>query len=563
MFAWTENHLAGSVRRDLRTANVERIVCRHLGKLLVERKVGVAPPELSENSPLTSGTNERFLVTSGASAGSYTVDIAAPSGYRNRVAGVTLDAQGRFTLPESALSPLESNAVRMRKDGQVGSGYSTPVSLAYDPTVTATSPSPVRALAIHWASNNLVVRWSLAQGTGKAQRLFFRSSDGLTTVLLTPTALPSSVLSYTLASQALSAPCGALYLETLEAAASPMAGLPSAEAGEQGIGMNPCPGGAPDPPSGPAFVNWYHHRDHLGTLRNVTDEAGYVVVGYDDYPYGARMPQSATPSVGGSTRQFTGHERDAATGLDYMGARYYGSAAAAFVSADTVTGELLVPSSFNRYSYAFGNPLRYRDPDGRYGEDFHNDLTQALAMAVGYSDGLAGVIAAADWNVDSVYSAYESRQNRREWHSFGNSTSRQDVLIEAGVSSQDPKDLGRAVHVIQDAYSHAGFGDLGGHILAGHEPDKTEKNPQRAVDAARNTYNVLLSVGNQTGQLTSPPVPFSQIEKQVRAWTGCSDPAMKAALLRSIEGKMKRLRTVIQAKNAQTPFTATGPPPTK
>ena len=144
--------------------------------------------------------------------------------------------------------------------------------------MTATSPNPVRALSIHWASNNLVVRWSLAQDTGKAQRLFFHWSDGLTTVLLTPTALPSSVLSYTLASQALSAPCGALYLETLEAAASPMAGLPSAAAGEQGIGMNPCPGGAPDPPSGPAFVNWYHHRDHLGTLRNVTDEAGYVVV---------------------------------------------------------------------------------------------------------------------------------------------------------------------------------------------------------------------------------------------------------------------------------------------
>ena len=144
-------------------------------------------------------------------------------------------------------------------------------------------------------------------------------------MLLTPTALPSSVLSYTLASQALSAPCGALHLETLEVAASPMAGLPSADAGEQGIDTNPCPGGGsepPDPPAGPAFVNWYHHRDHLGTLRNVTDEAGYVVVGYDDYPYGARMPQSATPSVGGRARQFPGHERDLATGREAGADRY-------------------------------------------------------------------------------------------------------------------------------------------------------------------------------------------------------------------------------------------------
>ncbi len=56
---------------------------------------------------------------------------------------------------------------------------------------------------------------------------------------------------------------------------------------------DPCAGdppATPDAPSGPYFVNWYHHRDHLGTLRDVADEAGYVVVGYDDYPYGARMP---------------------------------------------------------------------------------------------------------------------------------------------------------------------------------------------------------------------------------------------------------------------------------
>ncbi len=535
------------------------------GKLLVERKVGVAPPSLAGDSPMTGEAGYRFVVTSGAGAGANTVDVAASSGYRNRIPGVTLDGQGRFTLAESALSPGETNWVRIRKDGATGSGFSAPVSLVYDPTVTPSSPNPVRALSIHWTATSLVVRWSLAQDTGVSQRLSFRAGDGQTTVLLTPVALPSSVVSYTLASQALSVPCGSLYRETAAGAASPAPGLPSSVAGDQGAGRDPCAGDppAPDAPSGPYFVNWYHHRDHLGTLRDVTEEAGYVKVGCDDYPYGARMPQSATPSVGGSTRQFTGHERDLATGLDYMGARYYGSPAAAFVSADTVTGDLLVSSSFNRYSYAFGNPLRYRDPDGRYGEDVHNDLTQVLAMAVGYSDGLAGVIAAADWNVDSVYSAYESRENRREWHSFGNSTSRQDVLIEAAVSSQDRKDLGRAVHVIQDAYSHAGFGDLGGHNLAGHEPDKTEKNPQRAVDAARNTYNVLLSVGNQTGQLTSPAVPFSQIEKQVRAWAGCSDPAMKAALLRSIEGKTKRLRTVIQAKNAQTPFTATGPPPTK
>ncbi len=337
------------------------------GKLLVERKVGVAPPSLAADSPLSGGAGYRFVVTSGAGTGAYTVDVTASSGYRNRIPGVTLDGQGKFTLAESALSPGETNWVRIRKDGATGSGFSAPVSLVYDPSVMPSSPNPVRALSIHWTATSLVVRWSLAQDTGVTQRLSFRSGDGQTTVLLTPVALPSSVVSYTLASQALSVPCGSLYLETAAGAASPAPGLPSSVAGDQGAGRDPCAGDppAPDAPSGPYFVNWYHHRDHLGTLRNVTDEAGYVKIGYDDYPYGARMPQSATSPAGASTRQFTGHERDAATGLDYMGARYYGSAVSRFLSVDRGDAQTQEPRSWNRYSYVMGSPLRFRDPFGR------------------------------------------------------------------------------------------------------------------------------------------------------------------------------------------------------
>jgi hypothetical protein len=40
-----------------------------LGKLLVERKVGVAPPEMAANSPLTRGTNERSLLLRPAGTG--------------------------------------------------------------------------------------------------------------------------------------------------------------------------------------------------------------------------------------------------------------------------------------------------------------------------------------------------------------------------------------------------------------------------------------------------------------------------------------------------------------
>ena len=58
----------------------------------------------------------------------------------------------------------------------------------------------------------------------------------------------------------------------------------------------------------------FHHRDHLGSLRPVTDPSGTVVEAHDYYPFGGEMG-----AVGASSRRkFTGHERDEETGLDYM-----------------------------------------------------------------------------------------------------------------------------------------------------------------------------------------------------------------------------------------------------
>lgn len=68
---------------------------------------------------------------------------------------------------------------------------------------------------------------------------------------------------------------------------------------------------------------------------------------------------------GGRSRS-TGKERDAETGLDYFGARYFSGAQGRFTSPDV---PLLAqrpgdPQSWNLYSYTRNNPLRYVDPDG-------------------------------------------------------------------------------------------------------------------------------------------------------------------------------------------------------
>ena len=64
--------------------------------------------------------------------------------------------------------------------------------------------------------------------------------------------------------------------------------------------------------------------------------------------------------------QFTSKERDAETGLDYFGARYYSGAQGRYISPDPMGGKIANPQSFNRYAYVLNNPLKFTDPTGLY-----------------------------------------------------------------------------------------------------------------------------------------------------------------------------------------------------
>ena len=90
-------------------------------------------------------------------------------------------------------------------------------------------------------------------------------------------------------------------------------------------------------------------------------------------PFGEELPVQAQNSS--NTRQFTGHERDGESGLDYMLARYSSSSINRFLSPDPQTfhtinpeeRELFLenPQKWNQYSYVLNNPIRLTDPDGR------------------------------------------------------------------------------------------------------------------------------------------------------------------------------------------------------
>jgi RHS repeat-associated protein len=65
--------------------------------------------------------------------------------------------------------------------------------------------------------------------------------------------------------------------------------------------------------------------------------------------------------------RYTGKERDAESGLDYFGARYYGSSMGRFMSPDDGDGgdsNPANPQSWNLYAYVQNSPLSNTDPDG-------------------------------------------------------------------------------------------------------------------------------------------------------------------------------------------------------
>lgn len=115
----------------------------------------------------------------------------------------------------------------------------------------------------------------------------------------------------------------------------------------------------------------YYFSDHLGSASVLTDKVGARIEESHYYPFGGeRAVLNSDPNA----YKFTGKERDGESGLDHFGARHYGSGIARFASVDPNSAgvQLMNPQTWNAFSYAYNNPLRFVDPDGKKPLDFLN-----------------------------------------------------------------------------------------------------------------------------------------------------------------------------------------------
>lgn len=279
---------------------------------------------------------------------------------------------------------------------------------------------------------------------------------------------------------------------------------------------------------------------------------GSLTYGYDEAVVSTHASTKGVPTVARSTAAYnmrianrlgsdgypesTGKERDADTGLDYFGARYFSGAQGRFTTPDPVVTNRKPqdPQLWNKYAYVGNRPLTFVDPDGKWPSWIHNSI---IDTAFGRT------LSRADRRVLQAASAYTDRQaNQDAAHAYQHGMSRPgqspadaqaetrkfitgqiDLAVQtqvigekggsgpifnyangASYASEYAYDamfqLGQAVHAGTDSFSptHAGAQTWSGHETAGETADHiwgesrpfgNEAAQARARQEARRIYD--------------------------------------------------------------------------
>ena len=132
-------------------------------------------------------------------------------------------------------------------------------------------------------------------------------------------------------------------------------------------------------PDTTAELTYFFHPDHLGSASWITDLNGQPVQHLQYKPFGGDYIDQQDPTTDYAERfRFTGKERDAETGFDYFGARYYSSSVGIWLSVDPMSDKY---PSLSPYVYCADNPMRLVDIEGQEWVNAHSEKVNKLKTA--------------------------------------------------------------------------------------------------------------------------------------------------------------------------------------
>ncbi|EUB98383.1 RHS repeat-associated core domain containing protein-containing protein [Rhizobium sp. CF080] len=128
-----------------------------------------------------------------------------------------------------------------------------------------------------------------------------------------------------------------------------------------------------------ATTKYFLHRDHLASIRLVTDASGNLVERTSYAAYG-----EPTNTAMQTKKSYVGERFDPETGLLYLNFRYLDPADALFKSPDTL--DPTIPGvGTNRYAYAGNDPANKADPNGHAWSQADTTL-EPIVLDSGHSD---------------------------------------------------------------------------------------------------------------------------------------------------------------------------------
>jgi RHS repeat-associated protein len=261
----------------------------------------------------------------------------------------------------------------------------------------------------------------------------------------------------------------------------------------------------------------------------VTSSGGWPMSSDNFYPFG----QEQNPTSDPNHYKFTGKERDAESGLDYFGARYYSSSMGRFMSPDWDAKPISVPyasfgdpQTLNLYSYVENGPLNRVDADGHvFGNP--NSATPAL---IGFDGDDVAIACTGVWNCTHSYlekqsfggsladAADEAAYDERVKQAFAEAAQQQSLSAAGLQFLENQETVGGVPNLtVYDASGKKHLGDFTigyGHkvkagedfskgITAGQAADLLKADAQTAVNAVNNALTSRTSSQAQFDALVS------------------------------------------------------------